>query len=263
MNNRAEIPLKPVKDPESVGLIGCVGKLADRRIGKPGSHLGLAGDAPEKLLNALLVEIDETVLPRQLEIETDTGKTIEVLVSSRRLIGLSNSKSAECTDPRFVLDRLRATFDRASKASINTVRLENTFSRTHNGVSAVSLLAILSVKEQGHSQPNPIPTFFAGLQRQMLAWVTLSGSGRIHKAGGDTRWNSRLVELAKSQLPDLEAQRLQSQKTTNQPGCILLSFGDENGFILLYARSNTSGFLALLPAGGLEAIQSAWRARPT
>ncbi len=262
MNNLAAKPSVPLAQSGSVRLKNRVARLADRRSDARQSPRALEGSSTGALLSALLMEIDETILPREISVETDDGKDVVVSASNRRLVGLSNADPAECTDPKFVLDRLRAVFAGAATATIELARAEAAFSRGHNGVSAESLLATLLFKVEDRPEPNPIPIFFAALQNQMLAWVTLSHAGRLHKHGGDARWKDRLVDLTRSQLANLEAQRRQSQVSPTQSSCVLLNFGDEDGFILLYARSTTSGFLAMLPMACLTEIQSAWNARP-
>jgi hypothetical protein len=261
MSNLATKAPLPVTQSGSVRLKNRVARLADRRGRARQGSRALDGASSEALLSALLLEIDEIILPREIRAETDDGKGVDVLVSNRRLVGLSNADPAECTDPRFVLDRLRVVFAQASAAAIETGRVEKALSRVHNGVSAESLLSILLVEVEEQPEPNPIPTFFAALQSEMLAWVTLSHAGRLHKHGGDARWGDRLVDLTRSQLANLESQRRQSQTSPTQSSCVLLNFGDGDGFILLYARSTTSGFLAMLPMACLTEIQSAWKAR--
>jgi hypothetical protein len=261
MNNLAETSPEVA---ESSILKDRVRKLANRRLATSGGVRDLEGDCAETLLASLLREIDETILPRRLIVTTTDGSTIEVVVSNRRLIGLTDTEASHCDDPKRVLDRLRSAIGQAASATVRTERTEDTPSCSHTGVSARSLLALLALFSgvgQDVPEPNPIPEFFAELQSQMFAWVTLSRTGRIHKKAGEVVWQARLVKLAETQLADLEAQRLQSRTSQGQPACILLNFGDENGFILLYARSDTSGFLALLTTGNVTAIQTAWNAR--
>jgi len=259
MNNLAE---KSPEVAECSILKDRVGRLADRRVAASGGMRNLEGDCAEALLANLLREVDETILPRRLTVAIAGGGTIEVVVSNRRLIGLTNVEASQCTDPKGVLDHLRSAIGQSTTAESRSERTENTFSCAHTGVSARALLALLSVVERDVPDPNPIPSFFAELQSQMLAWVTLSRTGRIHKKAGEVLWQDRLVKLANSQLADLEAQRRQSRTSQGQSSCVLLNFGDEDGFILLYARSSTSGFLAMLPMACLAEIESAWKARP-
>jgi len=255
MNNLAEISSETMN---CTGLKSRVERLTERRDDLSGGSRKLAGGS---LLRSVLMEIDETILPRRIKIAPHGGRPFDLLVSNRRLIAMSDVEAPDCADPRFVLDRLRAAVGQSRSATITCTRVKPAFSCAETGVSAEALLSSVSTVDRKIADPNPVASFFSELQSQMIAWVTLGRGGGVHKRAGDALWQDRLVTLVGSQLANLEAQRLNSRKSPGQPSCIFLNFGDKHGLTLLYARSDTSGFLALLPAGNLGAIQAAWNAR--
>ena len=125
------------------------------------------------------------------------------------------------------------------------------------------LTATASLDMAPQPDRDPVPGLFTTLGRRMTAFVTLDPAGNILKHGGDKDWSHRLDTLARHGLDDIDAQLIQSLPSPEHPGCIMLSAGGSGGAILLYARSQVAGFLAILPADALPSAQSAWRALPT
>lgn len=226
----------------------------------------LSGNCSESLLGALLSEIDETILSRRIKLVTDTDQTVYLHVAGRRLMRISQpSEKTEPSQPVTAIEliaRLQTVLVGATKAALFNIRSGAGRARPDSGYSADMLAAAASLDLASQQDWDPVPAMFTALKTQATAFVTLDPAGNILRCGGDKSWSDRLDALARHGLDDIDAQLIQSLPRPEHPGCIMLSAGGTTGAILLYARSQAAGFLAILPPEALPTVQSAWRSRP-
>lgn len=228
-------------------------------------HRCLPGGSVRTLLAGLLHEIDEAILPRQIKMMTDTGRTSYLRVGNRRLLevqpaeALENQESCRSTEPGILLHHLNEALAGATEAEILITRLAPDLCQIDKGCPAVALAAASSIVLHRQANQDPVPAFFAALKGDMSAWITLDQTGSCQKRGGDSAWVDRLADLTRDGLAEIDAQMIQALSAPDQPGCVILNFGGDGGLLLVYARSGPSGFAAILPASRFSAAQTAWK----
>ena len=224
----------------------------------------LHGNSAESLLSALLVEIDETILPRRIKILTSSNRVAYLIVTNRRLLNITmpgsqtNIETAMPTSPATLVGQLFGLFVDAEKAAVHSKRIDDGSCQSESGYAVPALIAATSMNLTSSDKRDPVETFSNALAGYTIAMATLDCSGQLQSLDGDLAWGRRLENLARSGLADIDAQLLQSLTTPEQPGCIFLSTGGEDGFVLIYARAKSAGFLAILPACHLPLVQPAW-----
>jgi len=254
---------------ETTGLRDRVKRLAESVQVLQTGFRRLSGNCPESLLRAVLCEIDETILPRRIKLVTDTDQAAYLHVAGRRLMRVSQSPDEAHSEPSHsataavLMGLLQTVFADATKAALSNTRSGPGQISSETGCTATMLAAAASLDIAPQPDRDPVPGLFTALSRHMTAFVTLDPAGNILKLGGVKDWSHRLDTLARHGLDDIDAQLIQSLPSPEHPGCIMLSAGGSGGAILLYARSQAAGFLAILPADALPSAQSAWCALPT
>jgi len=240
------------------------------RLAKPirvlaNGHRYLSGGDANTLLAGLLLEIHETILPREINVMADTGGTTCLLVGSRQLFGirpgeeLESHESCRSSTLEFVLQHLKQVLSGAKSFELRVARFAADRCHLDKGCSALALASAAAIVLDRHINLDPVPGLFAALKGKMTAWVTLDQSGHCTGHGGEPSLAAELEGLARDGLAEIDAQMVQSLTSPDHPGCVILDCGEESGQLLAYARSNSSGFAAVLPASNLLAVQSAWK----
>lgn len=261
MRNLAETLPEELQSQALSSLQSRIARLArpDRNTGN-GQHV-LRGETGRERFLALLEELDETVLPRVVTVADGGGMSLSLVVMGRRLKAISNPDAPECSDPVSVRKYLWSFIDRATQPRFISIARVGELPGVGNGLAISSLSDGSFEGAPHHHDTNPVPGLFRHLQNEMLAWVTLNQQGQPLKQGGESAWTSRLVDLVETELSKLEAQRRQAQTSGKPAGCVLLSFGGQDGVTLLYARSDRSGFVALVATKSLARVQLGWAAQ--
>jgi len=240
------------------------------RLAKPvrmlaNGHRYLSGGDPNDLLAGLLLEVHETILPREIKVMADTGAETYLQVGSRRLFGilpgeeLESHESCRSSKLEFVLQHLRQVLSGAKNVELHVARCTADTSHLDKGCSGLALASAAAIVLDRQINLDPVPGLFAALKGEMTAWVTLDRSGHCTGHGGERSLAGQLEDLARDGLAEIDAQMVQSITSPDHPGCVILDCGEESGHLLAYVRSNSSGFAAVLPASSLLAVQSAWK----
>ncbi len=240
------------------------------RLAKPirvlaNGHRYLSGGDASSLLAGLLLEIHETILPRKINVVTDTGSTTCLQVGNRRLFGnpsrgeLESHDSCRSSKPEFVLQHLKQVLSGAKSVELQVTRCTADAGHLDKGCSALALASAAAIVLDRQINLDPVLGLFAALKGEMAAWVTLDRSGHYTGHGGEPSVAGQLEGLTRDGLAEIDAQMVQSLTSPDHPGCVILDCGEEGDFLLAYARSNSSGFAAILPASSLIAVQSAWK----
>ncbi len=224
----------------------------------------LSGNTGETLLVSLMVELDETILPRQFKLETNTGRSVVLRVAGRRLLGIdAKATEARDTQPGAVgktLGDLQQIFHGATKATLCSQRIVRATPGADPGIAISAIVAAGGLFQSLPATPDPVPELFKALSGRITAWLVLDSSGNKVEKGGDSDQLDRLDTLVRDGLEDIEIQMAHSLTDPNEPGCVMLSSGGTNGLTLLYARSQHGGLLALLPTSEISSVLPAWRA---
>jgi hypothetical protein len=265
MSNLAKVELVAHPIIRQVDLAARVKSFAKPVTVLGNGHRCLPGGSAKNLLAGLLLEIDEAILPRQIKVMADTGRITHLRIGNRRLLDIQPAQSLEsresCSsaDPGILLDHLNEALAGATEAEILVTRLAPEQCQVDKGCPAVALAAASAIVLHRQANPDPVPAFYAALKGDMIAWITLDRTGNCQKRGGEAGWVERLVDLSGDGLAEIDAQMVQALSAPDEPGCVILDFGGEGGFLLVYARSGSSGFAAILPASRISAAQTAWK----
>ncbi|PWE31392.1 hypothetical protein DDZ14_12825 [Maritimibacter sp. 55A14] len=233
----------------------------------------LAGEGPQELLAAILREIDDTLLGRELDFHNDRGEMLGLDVSGRRLLRVRavapetlqetfsehlDQPISELRDPAAVALRelLQVFLDGVRTVTVEPRKLSRRPRESQLGCSADALAtawdASLIGEDPAPALPDgPVGTFLASAGDLALAWIALSGE-EIAGRGGDGNHAERLAALAEGgfALPG----------KPRGDGCILLSGNDETGASLLYGAAGEARVALIFPSENLARITALWQA---
>jgi len=221
----------------------------------------LSGTTGKTLMMSLLVEFDETILPRQLTLETDTGRLVGLRVAGRRLLWIDSAAGEpQPGTAGEMLAALQQIFDGATTALLWSRRAARADPGDIAGIAISALVAAGGLFQSAPAPHDPVPGLFNALSGRMTAWLMLDGPGNKVEQGGDATQLQRLGTLVREGLDDIEKQMAHALADPKEPGCVMLSSGGASGLTLLYARSGNSRLLALLASSDISGVLPAWRA---
>ena len=220
------------------------------------------------LLANLLREVDETILPRRMDVETGGQVVAHLHVAARRLVhltlpgpqisGVGGLKAPDQIAMMFA-NQLLTVLTGATELTLRLSRLAPDPNAANTGCSARRLAGAASLEIGPTNHQDAARDFFAALGRYSIAWLTLDPDGVPIAGDGSEIQIARLSEMAQQDLDDLDWQLERTIPHPGAPGCLLLNYSDDVGFCLLYGRSDVGGFMAVLPAQAVPKIQPLWR----
>ncbi len=164
----------------------------------------LRGGSPEALLASVLVEIDETILPRRLSFHVEDGETVHLAVANRRLQALlspaPNTGSVLVTDvvdhplpdaedPAVIVvrDVLLAAFASGASVAIQSSRPPGRGFPSDIGVPSGILRRAWGIADAELEVLSPgelLSRFIASLDGDAIAWLRIEGED-VTDQGGD------------------------------------------------------------------------------
>ena len=214
------------------------------------------------LLASLLREVDETILPRRIDVETDGRMVAHLHVAARRVL-LLNLPGGQVTEPNQIAamftNQLQAALTGATEMTLRITRLAPDPNAATAGCSARRLAIAASLEIDPIKQQDAARAFFESIRLYSIAWLMLDPAGIPIAADGSETQVARLTEMAQQDLGDLDWQLEQTIPHPGAPGCVLLNYSADAGFCMLYGRSEPGGFMAVLPAQAVPKIQPLWR----
>ena len=230
----------------------------------PGAVRRLAADDAEGLMAAILCEVDETMLGRELDFRNGRGETVGLDVLGRRLLrvraiapadraapfpGLAGTPLADPQAPAAAaLRALLAEFVAGSDSLTVTARkLARRPQSADLGCAPQALAEAwgLVLRDDG---PEGIAGFIAACDALADAWLALENRAPSARSG-DPALAARLAAIAAAGIALPER---------NAPGCIVLD-GPGGAQLLLYGRDGGQEVLMAFPADRLEAVLDAWQ----
>ncbi len=166
----------------------------------PDEKRRLKGSGADVLLAAVVTEIDETILPRQISFATEVG-VVNLAVANRRLQALLAPAPAsipddlvghalpDAEDPKLAElgTALKAVLAEAETVTISAIRLKETFA-SDIGVPAVQLPRVWAVDAPSASDPvETLERFLASLDLESTAWLRIEGEEVTGQGGRDDR----------------------------------------------------------------------------
>ncbi len=246
-----------------------LGKLADEESGAGTRRLSAAG---RDLTEAILEEIDETILGRTLTFRAGDGAILRLEAANRRLLRLVDLP-AGAADPATLLAPLGPEDDGALTAVAGAIRtfahgrdelsvtatpVERALDPGMRGRSAAAVAQALGLTLYARPAPVPMPDpakgFDAGLARLARAVATASGDEPSPATGPDADAVGRLSRLGRRGF-----EALAKELGPARAGKVLLMTAGEEA-LLVAGRAGGRVVLALLPADRAGMAVALWRA---
>lgn len=244
-------------------------KLADDESGAGTRRLSAAG---RDLTEAILEEIDETILGRTLAFRAADGATLRLRAANRRLLCLVELPGGQADHAALlaplgpededaltaVAGAIRAFASGRYELWVTATPVERTPDGGMRGRSAAAVAQALGLTLYARPAPVPMPDpakgFDAGLARLASAVATASGEAPSPATGPDADAVGRLSGLDRKGL-----QALAKELGPARAGKVLLMTAGEET-LLVAARSGGRVVLALLPAERAGMAVALWSA---
>jgi hypothetical protein len=218
----------------------------------------------DAFLRGLLTEMDETVLPRQLELICDTGAKLVLTVSNRRLLSVSDASESirAATDPEDfagrAMARLRAMLEHANSVTLDVARgttPEAAASRISCSVRLLADAAGLAVfRQHGGAGAGG---FIETTKALAHAWLQFDASRCDPQSDGPDHLIGPLEAVARH-LQDGGVPFLpESQFRLQRSNCLLLPMDDD--WTLVVAVADSTRLMALIPAQEQQVILENWQ----
>lgn len=253
-------------------LSSAVAKLGAAPESRTGHGRVLTAADRKGLLKAVLGEIDETVLARELQLRNDRGEEIRLEVSGRRLLRVASVTPKEFADTwatmlgktivdangaasRALVEVLGAMATGSPAFAVTSRKLSQRTDRTETGCSPEALLASWNRLEARPERANPvtIADFITRSSSYATAFILLE-DGRVVQEEGEQQVLRQLTDLSR-----IEALRGGSfppgQRTKN---CVLLTAANVKGDAFLYACDGKQSLLLLYPARLTVTLVAHW-----
>ncbi len=223
-------------------------------------------------LQAMLTEIDETVLLRKLIFQR-AETMLALIVAGRRLLGIaetsediatSETKDLEMTPletgDRAQLAALTALMNRFENASgpvtIRTAETERPGSQVESGLSVQSLAQAWSV-DLNAEPGSPLGTFLQICGRHLEASVRRTPDGKVEETGG-TDHSSDLKKILKSTGPALTVGISGIRRGLPEARLAICGHSGPDAFQVGFAETEEEAAVLLFRAETLGSILSAW-----
>lgn len=219
------------------------------------------------LLANLLREVDETILPRRMAVETGGRVVAHLNVAARRVLQLDlpgrQVSAPDQITAMFTGQLLAAltgtTKTGATELTLRITRLTPDPNAANMGCPAHKLALAASLEIDPVQQQDAAREFFAAIGDYSIAWLMFDPAGVPMDGYGSERQIARLSEMSQDNLGDFDWQLERTIQHPGAPGCILLNYSADAGFCLFYGRSDAGGFMAVLPSQAAPKIQPLWR----
>lgn len=167
----------------------------------------LTGDDPRMILSAVLTEIDETVLPRRIDLRRPDGVGLRLDVAGRRVLALPGGDGPLPDAPdaaaRMVARALGAHLGAARTVTLVVQRPEGT-PVAATGCGVAHLAHALGLPASADPDPDIGTGLVRALDALAIAWVRLASPGQIAAQGGAPDVARDLAGLSLHMAQDLD-----------------------------------------------------------
>jgi hypothetical protein len=232
-----------------------------QRLAAPGRHtpgpVPLPA-APAARLEALLTEIDETVLPRVLVVEAGGRDLARLIVSHRRLISIDlPGRPAPACDADSLAGILAARLvEVAGAAGLLALSIARRSATPGHAEIACSPAALRAALHQ-RLRESPLDRLIRLAGSHVLASLTWSEASGPGQFVGPPAWDQRLLQMAAPFRQRRAALRREARIGRAAAEGLLLPLGAD--LVLLFADLDGQGVAAVLPRPVGLALVAAWQ----
>ena len=222
----------------------------------------LAPADPGGLLFAIVQEIDETILARELVFSNDRQEQITLEVSGRRLLRITSIPQLhtassfnalvdrQISDPDgseidTITELLAVFVEHTATLRVKTRPLQLRHGQPDLGCSS-EVLAAACARRSGSLSQESLEDFCAASAEFAIAWVQLR-EGTVVKAAGDPEIARKLTYLAQSHDPWPPVDWHLRGKESAAKGCTVLCGSDDGSDILVAVQDDRALFMAFAP----------------
>ncbi len=227
----------------------------------------------DRLLAAVVTEIDETILPRRVSFQAEDGPAFHLAVANRRLqallapapaaegaaqladTALNNAEDPNVAALKAVLEKV---FGKADAFSITTHKQSGDGFPSDIGVPAAQLSRAWGIATtEGTTPKELLASFVSGLGDRSIAWLRIEGED-VADQYGDADTLGMLGEHAAIFLDGYLSKREQIYQGEQGPACLVLAAGDATPGIIFLDCGEAMAFVAVR-AAAIGAIARDWQ----
>lgn len=221
----------------------------------------------DALMKRVLAGIDETVLPRELAIKSESDSMVKLVVSNRRLVsvdfgngatrdGAVEDRDAQCNA---VVADLHKFFGSCQTVTIHITDRTPLVEGSEDSFSVDALMQAAGLSDIHECQDGPLDRFLDDLKPMARAWVM---SDRLRSAQTKSGLPSLSTALAAllGRAEEASAAVADSRRAkVHMPRCWLISLSETE--LLVLTMGQTCRFAAILSQSDFAAVAEFWHKR--
>ncbi len=258
---------------ETENLLKRITRIADSGATyKQGRRVLAEGDG-DVILSAMIQEIDETILARELTFYGDTDNSITLIAKGRRLWRINEVKpkklmpkavdlisvnlSDEDEPTMKALAKMVHNFaDAATTLSVSVAGTAPDKDYSAMGLSVRVLKKAWNVAADPVAPVGPMQGFVESLSNEVLASAVIEGDNLVYSSGSDKQIKL-LEELIRGQLSDIEAEFRKLKKKDSPKSLIALN--RDSKYFIFCARIKPQAALIVCKPDKVPGIVSRWQ----
>ncbi|MDU8927834.1 hypothetical protein RXV86_10605 [Alisedimentitalea sp. MJ-SS2] len=218
----------------------------------------LMGDMAQ-VMQAILREIDETILPRRFDLADDSGPIAHLSIASRRLVRVGlpgDDNSCEIPETTTAAAYFTILLERACKAGgpfrLERIGRDDTISDSGQSCSVQDMrdaLATMSMAGKPHA-------LFKQIEPTAISWVFIEGNDAEPRQGGTADHFDMLANLASNERRQAGVHTRLAGKLAAKPTCTILPLGD--ALRVIVASDQEALLLAVLTVEQVAQVVETW-----
>lgn len=207
----------------------------------------------DDLILTLLREIDETMLPREFSITTDTGMAARLLVSNRRLICLDIDNTPDTSDEPAPADpeaaatlyarQLQDVFQKSRKIRVRLSGRETAAIATNISCTAQCLAESFGLPLSRQAAPGKLDAFINSVEPLAWAWMRVMSGQQDQNASGPDHMVALLKALVQRRADKAKHQSQPAQIAPTRPRCEVVQVNDKLSMVQVIEHDERALFL--------------------
>ncbi len=234
----------------------------------------IASGNPDENVKALLQEINETILARTLEFQTDTGAKLGLDVIGRRVLHISSLQMPNRDGPRPPIGELLSEGDHleqfvqtislfagnANELSVIASTPDQAFDTSAVGLRAGRLLKSIPESIKAEEPATKTGSMAIGILKSIQGitdWLIIKGADAGENSG-DTKTVAKLKEVAETNNEKLDSYLDQFSANPKGPVASVVGVLSGNSDSILCFRINEQLVLAVVSSEAIPSIINKW-----